>query len=60
MVYFNWLGSWHLLGDDDAIGGGNPRYFSEEKLQTIKENFVDIIYKDETYHVHISQIMWKK
>lgn len=60
MVYFNWLGNWKKLNDDDSICGGNPLYFVENTPPDLdmNNNFVEINYQNQLYYVHVSQVMW--
>lgn len=63
MVYFNWLGTWYKLGDNDTINGTTPYDFVEEFLPDglpETNNFVEINYKDKIYKVNVSNIMWPK
>lgn len=69
-VYFNWLGSWVELTDDDSIMDMNPsdfvysnipKNFYKDDLDEgcIIPQFVTIRKNNTEYHIHISQIVWK-
>lgn len=61
MVYFNWLGNWIKLDDNDIICGATPSYFVANKIFNELDhtcNFVIIEHCGTKYCVHISQLVW--
>lgn len=72
-IYFNWLGEWKKIdNDEDIICYLKPKEFIDNLIiyfdkQIVNKNnfehfeFVEIVKKDENtlYKVHISQLMWK-